>query len=97
MPDPITFAAAHALTAVDNPNAPAIVFPDQTLGHDQIRRLGLAFAARMQAAGVGPGSRVQLPHPRSGTGPCRASGRVLDRVRGLSLCRRQCSASFVAA
>ena len=63
MPDPITFAAAHARTAVGNPDAPAIVLPDQQLGHDQIRRLGLAFAARMQAAGVGPGSRVQLRTP----------------------------------
>jgi acyl-coenzyme A synthetase/AMP-(fatty) acid ligase len=63
MSDPITFAAAHARTAIGNPDAPAIVFPDQQLGHDQIRRLGLAFAARMQAAGVGPGSRVQLRTP----------------------------------
>lgn len=57
------FAAAHAKRALTDPDSPAIVFPDQALSHDQIRRLGLAFAAKMRAAGIGPGSRVQLRTP----------------------------------
>ncbi len=63
MPDPIRFAAVHAETAKADPEALAMVFPDQRFSHDQIRRLGLAFAAKMHAAGIGPGSRVQLRTP----------------------------------
>lgn len=63
MPKTITFAAAHADRAQANPSAPAVVFPDQTLTHDNLCRLGLAFAARMREAGIGPGSRVQLRTP----------------------------------
>lgn len=63
MPALSNLAAAHAKRALADPDAPALVFPDQTLGHDLIRRPGLAFAARMRAAGIGPGSRVQLRTP----------------------------------
>lgn len=63
MSDPVHFALAHAAAALADPDAPALVFPDQTLSHDNIRRLGLAFAWRMQKAGIGPGSRVQLRTP----------------------------------
>ncbi len=63
MSDPVHFSAAHAEMALADPAAPAIVFPQQTLSHDNIRRLGLAFASRMRAAGIGPGSRVQLRTP----------------------------------
>lgn len=63
MSDPVHFAAAHATTALADPDAPALIFPEQTLSHDNMRRLGLAFAARMHAAGIGPGSRVQLRTP----------------------------------
>jgi hypothetical protein len=45
------FAAAHAERALTDPDAPAIAFRDRTLCHDQIRRPGLAFAAKMRAAG----------------------------------------------
>lgn len=59
------FAAAHAALADTHPDAPALEFPDQTLTHDQVRRLGLAFAERMRAAGIAPGKdqRVQLRTP----------------------------------
>ena len=57
------FAAAHAVVANDLPQADAVVFPDQTLTHNQIMRLGLAFATRMRMAGVGASSRVQLRTP----------------------------------
>lgn len=63
MADHALLAAAHAGAALADPTALAVVFPDQTFNHDQIRRLGLAFAARMQTAGIGPGSRVQLRTP----------------------------------
>ncbi len=53
MPNPIAFAAAYAERAPANPSVPAVVFPDQTLTHDNLRRLGLAFAARMREAGIG--------------------------------------------
>ncbi|RYG93102.1 long-chain fatty acid--CoA ligase [Loktanella sp. IMCC34160] len=56
-------AAVHAEAAKTHPDQPALVFPDQVLTHDQLRRLGLSFASRMQAAGVGVGSRVQLRTP----------------------------------
>lgn len=63
MSDQAHFALAHAKAAMTDPDAPAMVFPDQTLTHDNIRRLGLAFAWRMRNAGIGPGSRVQLRTP----------------------------------
>lgn len=63
MADHSRLATAHAGAALADPEAPAVVFPDQTYSHDQVRRLGLAFAAKMQAAGIGPGSRVQLRTP----------------------------------
>lgn len=63
MAEQVLLATAHAGVALADPAALAVVFPDQSFSHDQIRRLGLAFAAKMQAAGIGPGSRVQLRTP----------------------------------
>lgn len=63
MPVSQSFALAHTASAQAAPNAPALVFPDQTLSHLQLCRLGQAFAQRMRQAGVERGTRVQLKTP----------------------------------
>ncbi len=60
MTTPTLIAPAHALIASAAPDAPALVFPDQTLSHGQVSRLGQAFARRMTEAGIGPGSQIYL-------------------------------------
>lgn len=55
-PDQTHLAAAQAETAAKHPGRPALRFPDRTFTHDQIRRLGAAFATRMLTSGIGPGA-----------------------------------------
>ena len=52
------FAEAHADVANRHPELAALVLPDQILTHDQLRRLGLSFANRMQAAVSQLGARA---------------------------------------
>lgn len=51
-------AAAQAHTSARFADLPALRFPERSFTHEQIRRLGAAFATRMSASGVGPGALV---------------------------------------
>ena len=57
-PDQMRIAAAQAEMAAKMKASPALRFPDRTFTHDQVRRLGAAFATRMVASGIGPEARV---------------------------------------
>lgn len=59
-PTEILLAAVQAKTAAAHGDRPALAFPDRSFTHDQVRRLGAAFATRMAEAGIGPDSLVHV-------------------------------------
>ena len=46
--------------AHDQPDAPAIVFPEMSFSYDKLNRLATAFASRMSIAGVGANSTIMV-------------------------------------
>lgn len=59
-PTEIRLAAVQAETAAAYGDRPALCFPDRAFTHEQVRRLGAAFATRMAANGIGPASVVNV-------------------------------------
>jgi acyl-CoA synthetase (AMP-forming)/AMP-acid ligase II len=57
------FSELYSLVVDKDPDLPALVFPDQTLTHGQLSRLGESFAVRMRERGVTSNSRVTLRTP----------------------------------